>query len=332
MRAYILRRILIMIPTLIGISIVSFTIIQLPPGDYLTTYVANLSSTGQVVDQSEIAALEARYGLDRPIWVQYWKWITNFVQGDMGQSFAWERPVNELVGERIALTMVVSILTLLFTYIMAIPMGIYSAIKQYSAGDYALTVFGFIGIATPNFLLALVFMYIGIRYFDMGAGGLFSLEYRDAPWSFAKFIDLLKHVWLPVVILGTSSTASIMRVMRATTLDELGKPYVEAARSKGLKEWQLVFKYPVRVALNPILSTIGYILPTIVSGSTLVALVLGLPTTGPLLYGALISQDMFLAASFLMILSTLTVVGTLLSDILLAWIDPRIRFGGATTL
>ena len=332
MREYILRRVLQLIPTLIFISIVSFVIIQLPPGDYLTTYVANLAAAGEVLSEAEIAGLEAQYGLNQSVYVQYFKWITNFVQGDMGQSFYWDRPVNKLIGERLALTMVMSFLTLLFVYAMAIPIGIYSAMHQYSTTDYVFTFLGFIGLATPNFLLALVFMYIGIKFFGANAGGLFSEEYLDASWSLGRIWDMLKHMWLPVVIVGTAGTAGTIRVMRATTLDELGRPYVETARSKGLREGELTVKYPVRVALNPILSTIGWQLPQIVSGTVLVALVLNLPTTGPLLWRALMSQDMYLAASFIMILSTLTLVGTLLSDILLAWVDPRIRYGdrGAT--
>lgn len=332
MRMYIARRILQLIPTLFLISIVSFVIIQLPPGDYLTTYVANLRAAGEDLSQEEIAALETYYGLDQPMYVQYFKWITNFLRGDMGQSFYWERPVNTLIGERIVLTMIMSFLTLIFVYAVAIPIGIFSAVRQYSPTDYAVTFLGFIGLATPNFLLALILMYIGIKYFGASAGGLFSPEYLDAPWSVAKVWDMLQHMWLPVVIVGTAGTAETIRIMRATTLDELGRPYVETARSKGMAEGKLTMKYPVRVALNPILSTIGWQLPQIVSGTVLVALVLNLPTTGPLLWRALMSQDMYLAASFIMILSTLTLIGTLISDILLAWVDPRIRYGGQEQL
>lgn len=327
MRVFILRRVLQLIPTLFLISIVSFAIIQLPPGDYLTTYLANLRAAGEDLSQEEIAALEAYYGLNQPIYIQYFKWIGNFVRGDMGQSFYWERPVKTLIGERLALTMIMSFLTLLFVYAVAIPIGIYSAVKQYSTTDYIVTFLGFIGLATPNFLLALILMYIGIKYFGASAGGLFSEEYLDAPWSLARVWDMLQHMWLPVVIVGTAGTAGTIRVMRATTLDELGRPYVETARAKGLTERKLTMKYPVRVALNPILSTIGWQLPQIVSGTVLVALVLNLPTTGPLLWRALMSQDMYLAASFIMILSALTLIGTLISDILLAWVDPRIRYG-----
>jgi peptide/nickel transport system permease protein len=327
MREYIIRRALQSVPILIAISIFCFVVIQLPPGDFLTTYVANLSASGQIVDQAEVEALRDRYGLDQPMYVQYLKWITNFIQGDMGQSFYWNRPVNTLLSERMATTILISVLTLILTYGLAIPMGIISATRQYSWIDHILTVFGFLGLATPNFLLALILLWIGIQHLGMGGGGLFSPEFIDAPWSLARFWDFLKHVWLPVVIIGTSGIAEIMRIMRATTLDELGRPYVEAARAKGLKEGSLVRKYPVRVALNPILSTIGWQLPVVVSGSVIVASVLGLPTVGPLLWQSLTTQDMFLAASILMLLSFLTVVGTLLSDILLAWIDPRIRYG-----
>ena len=327
MRTFLLRRVLQLIPTLFLISIVSFVIIQLPPGDYLTTYVANLAAAGEIVSEEELAGLYKQYGLDRPMHVQYWKWITKFLRGDMGQSFYWDRPVNELIGERIALTMLLSFLSLFFAYAIAIPIGVYSAVRQYSVTDYAVTFLGFIGLATPNFLLALILMFIGIRYFNAGAGGLFSPEYLDAPWSVGRIWDMLQHMVLPIIIVGTAGTASTIRVMRATTLDELGRPYVETGRAKGLKEHKLLLRYPVRVALNPILSTIGWLLPEIVSGAVIVALVLNLPTTGPLLLGALRSQDMFLAASMIMILSTLTLVGTLVSDVLLAWVDPRIRYG-----
>jgi peptide/nickel transport system permease protein len=247
----------------------------------------------------------------------------------MGYSFYWNKPVSALIGERIALSMLVSIFTLIVQYSIAIPVGIYSAAKQYSLSDYIITFIAFIGVGLPAFLVALVVMYLGIRYFGLSAGGLFSPQYLDAPWSLARVVDLLKHMWLPVIVIGISGTAGTIRVMRAITLDELSRPYVEAARARGLTETQAVLRYPVRVALNPVMSTIGWQLPAIVSGETLVALVLGLPTCGPLLYTALITQDMFLAASFIMILSTLTVVGTLISDILLAWIDPRVRFGRA---
>ena len=329
MRSYVIKRILQAIPILIGISLIAFLIIQLPPGDYLTVYASNLRAQGEVIGDEALEALKRQYALDKPLYIQYITWITKFVRGDMGQSFYWNRPVVTLISERIALSMIVSILTLIVTYIIAIPVGIYSSIKQYTWSDHFITFVAFIGVGLPSFLVALIVMYLGVKYFGLGAGGLFSPEFLDAPWSLARVIDMLKHMWLPVIVIGISGTAGTIRVMRATTLDELSRPYVEAARARGLSEMKAVLRYPVRVALNPILSTIGWQLPAIVSGETLVSLVLGLPTCGPLLYRALITQDMFLAASFIMILSTLTVIGTLLSDILLAWIDPRIRFGGA---
>jgi peptide/nickel transport system permease protein len=328
MRTFVLKRILQALPILFGISVISFAIIQLPPGDYLTTYVNNLRSQGDMISDEQVKALEEQYGLDRPVHVQYWKWITNFVQGEMGQSFYWNKPVRSLIGERIALSMAVSIFALILTYTIAIPIGLISATRQYTLTDNIFTVLAFIGVGLPSFLVALVLMYFGNRYLGLGAGGLFSVEYLDAPWSLGRVWDLLKHMLLPALIIGISGTAGTIRVMRATTLDELSRPYVEAARARGLRELTAVLRYPVRVALNPIMSTIGWQLPALVSGETLVSMVLGLPTCGPLLYTALITQDMFLAASFIMILSTLTVIGTLLSDILLAWIDPRIRFGG----
>jgi peptide/nickel transport system permease protein len=327
MRAYLLQRILQAIPILVGISIISFMIIQLPPGDYLTTYVNNLRSQGDTISDEEVKALEQQFGLDSSIYVQYWKWVSNFVQGNMGQSFYWNKPVRELIGERIALSMVVALFSLVLTYVIAIPVGLYSAMRQYTLIDNVLTVLAFIGVGLPSFLVALVLMYYGMRYFGLSAGGLFSPEYLDAPWSAGRITDLMKHLWLPALIIGISGTAGTIRIMRATTLDEMSRPYVEAARARGLKESTAVLRYPARVALNPIMSTIGWQLPAIVSGETIVSLVLGLPTCGPLLYTALITQDMYLAASFIMILSALTVIGTLLSDILLAWVDPRIRFG-----
>ena len=328
MRAYVVKRILQAVPILFGISLIVFMIIQLPPGDYLTVYANNLRAQGEVIGDEELEALKEQYGLDQPLPMQYVKWITNFLRGDMGRSFYWNRPVRNLIGERIALSTAVSVLTLLLTYAIAIPVGLFSATRQYTLADNVLTVLAFIGVGLPSFLVALVVMYLGMQFLGLSAGGLFSPEYLDAPWSLGRGLDLLKHMWLPAVVIGVSGTAGTIRVMRATMLDELSRPYVEAARARGLRELTAVLRYPLRVALNPILSTIGWQLPAVVSGETLVALVLGLPTCGPLLFTALITQDMYLAASFIMILSVLTVVGTLLSDILLAWIDPRIRFGG----
>ncbi|MFC1715594.1 ABC transporter permease [Candidatus Poribacteria bacterium] len=322
----ILRRMLWMIPTLLVISVISFGIIQLPPGDYLTSYIAALEETGETVDEEQVEALRKRYNLDEPIYVQYVKWMGGLMRGNLGMSFEWNRPVKELIGERIMLTIIISLVTLLFTWALAIPIGIYSAVKQYSPGDYVFTFLGFIGLATPNFLLALIFMYIGYSVFGASAGGLFSPAYQNAPWSLAKFMDLLGHLWIPVIVIGTAGTAGLIRVMRGNLLDELRKQYVITARAKGVPRLKLLLKYPVRVALNPLISTVGWVLPSIVSGSVITAVVLGLPTTGPLLLRALMNQDMYLAGSMVMMLSSLTVVGTLISDLLLLWLDPRIRY------
>jgi len=327
MLQFIVRRLLYMIPTLIAISIVSFILIQLPPGDYLTSMVAGLREQGVEVDAAQLAALQARYGLGQPIYVQYYKWVSGILlRGDFGQSFEWQRPVSGLIWQRLGLTVIVSVSTMLFVWIIAFPIGIYSAVKQYSIGDYIATFFGFLGVAIPGFLLALVLMYVAFRYFGQSVGGLFSPEYVDAPWSWAKVKDLISHLWIPMIVLGTSGAAGLIRVMRANLLDELGKLYVVAARAKGLPEWKLLIKYPVRIALNPFVSGIGWLFPQIVSGSTIVGVVLSLPITGPLLLRALMAQDMYLAGSFLLMLSVLTLVGTLVSDILLAWLDPRIRY------
>ncbi|MDL2228621.1 ABC transporter permease [Treponema sp. OttesenSCG-928-L16] len=324
---YILKRILYMIPTLFGISLVAFLIIQLPPGDFLTAKIAGLAEQGVTVDQASLEALKERYGLDQPPIVQYWKWMTGILtRGDFGESFEWNRPVTEMIWGRLGLTFVLSFITLLFIWALAFPIGIYSAVKKYSIGDYVFTFFGFIGLAIPNFLFALTLMYIAFSKFGMSVGGLFSPEYVEAPWSWAKVADLLQHIWIPMIVLGMAGTANLIRTMRANLMDELKKPYVVTARAKGLSEGKLLIKYPVRVALNPFISTVGYVLPSLVSGSTVVSIVLNLPTTGPLLLRALQSQDMYLAGSFILMLSTLTVIGTLLSDILLAIADPRIRY------
>lgn len=324
---YIIKRILMMLPTIIVITIITFIVIQLPPGDYLTTYIANMEDRGVQVDEAQIQALKERYGLDRPIYVQYWKWISNIVlRGDFGRSFHWNMPVTELIWSRLGMTLVLSVTTLLFTWIVALPIGIYSAVKQYSIGDYVATFVGFLGLAIPNFIFALVLMYVSYAYFGQSVGGLFSPEMVDAPFSLAKVVDLLKHIWIPVIVLGTAGTASMIRIMRANLLDELKKTYVMAARARGLKESVLLARYPVRVAMNPFVSTIGWSLPTLISGATVTAIVLSLPTTGPMLIDALKAQDMYLAGAFLLMLSVLTVIGTLLSDILLVVLDPRIRF------
>jgi peptide/nickel transport system permease protein len=327
MGAYILRRLLYMIPTVIVISMISFAIIQLPPGDYLTSLIAQLASSGESMEGAQVAALRERYGLDQPMWFQYWKWISNIVlHGDFGMSFEWNRPVSTMIWERLGLTFLVSFITLLFVWAIALPIGIYSAVRQYSLGDYVFTFVGFVGLAVPNFLLALLLMYASFAFFGQSVGGLFSPDYVDAPWSMAKVMDLIGHLWIPVIVIGTSSMAALIRVMRANLLDELYKPYVVTARAKGLPEWRLILAYPVRVALNPFISTIGWILPSLVSGAVIVSVVLSLPTTGPMLLQSLLSQDMYLAGSIILLLSVLTVIGTLISDILLAWLDPRVRY------
>ncbi|NLK07127.1 MAG: ABC transporter permease [Firmicutes bacterium] len=326
MTNYILRRTLIAVPTLIMISIAVFVVIQLPPGDYLTSYIARLGERGAIVDQATVAALTKRYGLDRPLYVQYLKWAWGMLHGDFGQSFEWNRPVNTLIWERLALTFAISLGTLLFTWMVAFPVGLYSALNQYSFGDYIATFVGFIGVATPGFMLALILMWVAYAFFGQSVGGLFSAEYIEAPWSMGKVWDMLKHMWIPVVVVGMSGTAGLIRTFRANLLDELNMPSVVAARAKGVPERRLVLKYPVRIALIPFVSTMGWSLPGLLSGETIISVVLGLPTTGPLLLGALQSQDMYLAGSFIMILSFLTVLGTLVSDILLAALDPRIRY------
>jgi peptide/nickel transport system permease protein len=280
-----------------------------------------------MVSQQEAQALRQLYGLDQPVWVQYWKWISRVVQGDFGPSMEWGRPVTEVIGDRLWLTVVVSISAILVTWGIALPIGIYSAVRQYSVADYAFTLIGFIGLAVPNFLLALVIMYFGFVLFDLNVGGLFSAEYQLAPWSWGKTLDLIRHLPLPAMILALSGTAQLIRIMRANLLDELRRPYVATARARGLAEWRVIVKYPVRAALNPFASTIGYLLPFVVSGSIVVSVVLSLPTVGPVLLRALVAQDMFLAGAIVLLLGVLTVVGTFISDLILMWIDPRIRAG-----
>jgi len=323
---YIIRRLLAMIPTLLIISVIVFVLIQLPPGDIVSANLASLQQQGMEVSTEQIAALRAQYNLDQPMPVQYLQWIVGFVQGDMGYSIKYAQPVNSLIWERMGYTVLIAVASLLFTWALAIPIGIYSAVRQYGMGDYFFTVIGLLGLATPNFMLALILMYCGYTWFGVSVGGLYSPELAEAPWSMEKFVDLLKHIWIPMVVIGTAGTASIMRVMRANLLDELSKPYVVTARAKGVRPLKLIFKYPVRIAINPFISTIGWLLPTLISGEAIVSIVLNLPTTGPLLLQALLSQDMYLAGSFIMLLSILTVLGMLLSDILLAMIDPRIRY------
>ncbi|MXX27473.1 MAG: ABC transporter permease [Caldilineaceae bacterium SB0668_bin_21] len=326
MLAYIVQRVLLIIPMLIAISILSFAVIQLPPGDFLTSYVAQLRQEGDEVDEAELESLRQRYGLGQPAYVQYFKWIYGvLVKGDWGQSFEWQKPVSELIWERLGLTMALSMGALLVGWFIAIPVGVYSATHQYSWLDYLMTTFSFIGLGTPGFLLALIVLFLAQSWLGMNVGGLFSDDYVLAPWSWPKIVDMLKHIWVPMLIVAVNGTAGNIRITRANLLDELNKPYVETARAKGVRERALIWKYPVRVALNPFFSTVGWSLASLVSGTTLVAMVLSLQTTGPLLLRSLTSQDMYLAGSFLFLLSTLTVIGTLLSDILLAVVDPRIR-------
>lgn len=325
MLRYIVYRLLLMIPTVFVISVVSFLIIQLPPGDFLTSYVAGLTARGESIDEASIQALRNAYGLGQPVHVQYIKWITGVLHGDFGQSFLYRVAVSALIWERVWLTVAVSFVTLLFTWALAFPIGVYSAVRPYSALDYLFTFIGFIGLAVPGFLLALILLVVAFAQFGLSVGGLFSPPFENAPWSWGKLVDLLQHLWIPVIVLGLGGTASLIRVMRANLLDELHKPYVTTARLKGQREFTLLMRYPVRAALNPFVSTLGWTLPQLVSGSTIVAVVLSLPLVGPMMLQALVSQDMYLAGSFILILSVLTVIGTLISDILLAWLDPRIR-------
>ena len=325
MARYIAYRVLLMIPTIFVISIVSFVIIHLPPGDFLTSYVASITARGESIDDATIQALRNAYGLGEPWHVQYFKWITGVLHGDFGQSFEYRVGVSSLIWDRVWLTVAISVITLIFTWVTAFPIGIYSAVRPYSLLDYVFTLVGFIGLAVPGFLLALVLLVIAFDRFGMSVGGLFSPTFETAPWSLARVSDLLQHVWMPIVVLGLYGTASLIRVMRANLMDELHKPYVTTARVKGQSELTLLVRYPVRAALNPFVSTLGWTLPELVSHSTIVAVVLSFPMVGPMLLAALLSQDMYLAGSFILILSVMTVVGTLLSDIFLAWLDPRIR-------
>jgi peptide/nickel transport system permease protein len=328
MKRYIARRFLYMLLLLFFGSMVSFMIITLPPGDYLSYYVDRVSMSGASVSEEDLAGLRSFYGLDQPVYIQYAKWMFRVLQGDLGRSFAWNnRPVSELIGERLPMTIVVAFGSLIVTYVLAIPIGVYSAVRQYSLPDYAATFFGFIGLSVPPFLLALVVMMYANSMFGISIGGLYSPEYDNAPWSIGKLMDLLAHLPVPLLVIGLGGTAHLVRTMRATLLDELRKPYVQTARAKGVEEWELLRTYPVRVALVPIAATVGWALPAIFSGSVIVGIVLNLPTIGPLLYSALTTEDMFLAASTVMISMALTLVGTFLSDILLAFLDPRIQYG-----
>lgn len=325
MLRFILRRAVYAIPTLFLISLLSFAIIQLPPGDFLSNYAASLAASGETVSPEVLEALRAQYGLGEPFYVQYLKWIVGIAHGDFGLSMEWRRPVAELIWERTGLSLVVALGALILTWVIAIPVGILSAVRQYSVADYVATVIGFVGLAIPNFLLALLLMVAVFELFGASVGGLFSPEYQEAPWSFGRVLDLLTHLWLPVLVVGLSQTAVMIRVMRANLLDELRAPYVTAARAMGLPERELLLRFPVRVAMNPFVSTIGWALPELISGVAIVSIVLSLPTTGPLLLQALVTQDMYLAGAFILLLGVLTIIGTLISDLLLAWLDPRVR-------
>lgn len=325
---FLTRRLVLATFTCVMISILTFIIIRLPPGDFVDAYIANLAASGSTVSAEEANSLRREYGLDRSVIVQYGFWINRVLHGDLGVSMMWRRPVTEVIGDRLWLTMIVSFSALFLTWMIALPIGVYSAVRQYSVGDYIATTLGFIGLAIPNFLLALILMYAGFRYFGLAIGGLFSAEYAEAPWSWAKAWDLAKHVPLPACVLALAGTAQLIRIMRANLLDELRKPYVVTARAKGISERRLLIKYPVRAALNPFASAIAYLFPYLVSGSIVVSLVLGLPTVGPLLLQALVAQDMYLAGSIVLLLGILTVIGTLVSDLLLMWIEPRIRLQG----
>ena len=321
----ILRRVVLALPTLLFISIVSFAIIQLPPGDFVTTTVSQWIAQGESVNAETEAMLRARYGVDQPVSMQYLKWLRNIIRGDLGVSWAWAKPIGALVAERLPWSLLVSCVSLVFVYLVAIPIGVLSATRQYTLSDYAFTFVGFIGLAIPNFLFALIFLWLFFLATGNSAVGLFSREYLSAPWSVGKVFDLLKHLIIPVIIVGTAGTASLIRVMRANLLDELKKQYVIVARAKGLTEGRLLFRYPVRMAINPIVSTVGWTLPALVNGELLTSIVLGLPTLAPVLLQSLLTEDLYLAGSIIFILSILTVVGTLLSDLLLVWADPRIR-------
>ena len=327
MFAYVARRFVLAVFTMWTVTVLSFIIIQLPPGDFVDAYMAQLSATQSNVSEQHFENLRRQYALDRPMHEQYLKWMSGIFQGDFGTSMMWRKSVLDVIGDRLAMTMVLSLGAIILTWAIALPIGIYSAMRQYSIGDYVFTFIGFVGLGVPSFLLALVLMYFSFTLFDSNIGGLFSPEYQLEPWSWGKVKDLIYHLPLPVIIIGLSGTAELIRVMRANLLDELRKPYVITARAAGMSERSLVLKYPVRVALNPFASTVGYLLPYILSGSVIVSVVLSLPTLGPLLLGSLVAQDMFLAGTIVLMLGSLTVLGTFLSDLLLMWIDPRIRFG-----
>ncbi len=326
MVAYFARRLIYMITTLVFISVIGFVVINLPPGSYLEVYQMQRELQGTRSAEAELEALKRRFGLDQPLYVQYLKWVSGFVRGDFGRSFQYNREVKDLIWERLGYTALISLSTLLFSWAVAIPIGIYSATHQYKLGDNIATLVGMAGLSIPNFMLALVLMVVAQRVFGQSVGGLFSREYIDAPWSMAKAIDMAKHLWVPVVVVGTGGTAGLMRMMRGNLLDILNMQYVQAARARGLSEPVVIIKHAVRNAIHPLIMLLGMSLPSIISGSLVVSIVLGLPTTGPLYFNSLRQQDMYLAGTFLMFLATMLVIGNFLADILLAVIDPRIRF------
>ena len=312
-----------------AVSILAFVIIQLPEGDFVDVYIEGLGFEGIYVSLKEAEVLREYYGLDKPVYTQYLKWVGHMSRGDFGYSYTQEIPVKETLKERIPYTIVLAAVTILFTWVLAIPIGIYSAVRHHSAGDYAFTFLGFMGLAVPDFLLGLVLMYVALAYFHVSVGGLFSPEYLSAPWDMARAWNMATHLWIPALVLGTAGTAALIRIMRNNLLDELSKPYVVTARAKGMTSWRVILKYPVRMAINPLVSTVGYLLPALIGGSVIVSVVLSLPTLGPTLLRALLEQDMFLAGTVLLILGILTVVGTLLSDLLLVVVDPRIKVTGS---
>ena len=321
-----IHRLAYMAMTLAAVSLVAFVLIQLPPGDYADSYANKRQQAGAPISTQELDEMRRRLGLDRPWYVQYTNWVSAIVlEGDLGYSWEWRRPVADVIADRLPLTLLLAFSTLIFMYVVALPIGIYSAVRQYSLTDHTFAAVGYIGLATPNFLLALILMYLGQQWFGQSVGGLYSPEYEDAPWSWAKVLDLAQHLWVPVIVLGTAGTAYLIRAMRATLLDELDKMYVTAARAGGLSPMRLLLKYPVRMALNPIVATLGWRLTYVISGAPIVGVVMSLPDTGPLFLHALLNQDMYLAGAMVLIYCALTILGTFVSDLLLLALDPRIR-------
>jgi len=325
MWVFLAKRIGIGLITIWALSLFSFILIQLPKGDYVTSEMIALQMEGENVTDEELENLRIYFGLDKPAHMQYLSWIGNMMRGNLGYSYAQRTPVNDILGQRLLLTVLYAVTTVVFIWVVAIPIGILSAVRQYSFADYSFTTLGFIGVAVPDFLLALLFLWLGFVFFGVSMGGLFSPEFVDAPWNLARIWDLTKHLFIPIIVLGTSGTASLIRIVRANLLDELHKPYVVAARARGLREWRLIIKYPVRLALNPAVSLTAYIFPFLISGSVIVSVVLSLPTIGPTLLQSLLEQDLQLAGAIIFLVGVMTVVGTLISDILLGLVDPRIR-------